>query len=316
MTTPRRHYKTFVFDSSRWDGFEFRPGDIVISTPPKCGTTWTQRICALLVFQTPKLHAPLTSISPWIDMLTKSKSEVYDALAAQTHRRFIKSHTPMDGLPWDERVTYICVGRDPRDVMISWDGHIANADIAALMEARAKAVGNDDIADMEIPVPPETLRERFWAWIDEEMPVTEVPSSLRSTLNHLETFWKVRDRPNVILLHYDDMKADLEGEMRRLAARLGIQVPEALWPSLVKSATFEEMKRDADNTAPGTTESIWQDNRQFFRSGKSGGWREIFEAGDTARYEARLKGLAADDLIAWAHHGSRPSAADRDVAKT
>jgi hypothetical protein len=41
----------FVFDSSRWDSFERRPGDIIICTPPKCGTTWTQMICALLVLQ-------------------------------------------------------------------------------------------------------------------------------------------------------------------------------------------------------------------------------------------------------------------------
>jgi aryl sulfotransferase len=308
MTEHLKRYKTFVYDSERWDGFEFRPDDIVISTPPKCGTTWTQRILALLLFQTPKLHAPLTSISPWIDMLTRKKSDVFADLAAQSHRRFIKSHTPMDGLPWDERVTYICVGRDPRDVMISWDGHVANADMAALLQARAKAVGNDDIADMEIPVPPESLRDRFWAWMDSEVPANESANSLAAVLNHLATFWKVRDRANVILLHYDDMKADLEGEMRRLAARLGIEVPEGLWPDLVQAATFESMKRDADITAPGTTEAIWQDNKQFFRSGKSGGWREIFAEGDAARYAARLEGLADPALLAWAHHGSRAPA--------
>jgi aryl sulfotransferase len=308
MTGQLKHYKTFVYDSARWEGFEFRPGDIVISTPPKCGTTWTQRILALLVFQTPKLHAPLSSISPWIDMLTRTKADVFADLEAQTHRRFIKSHTPMDGLPWDERVTYICVGRDPRDVMISWDGHVANANMAALFDARAKAVGNEDIADVEIPVPPESLQERFWAWIHDELPVTEAPSSLAATLNHLGSFWKVRDRANVILLHYDDMKADLEGEMRRLAACLGIEVPESRWPELVQAATFEAMKREADITAPGTTEAIWQDNKQFFRSGKSGGWREIFGEGDVVRYEARLHGLADPTLIAWAHQGSRSSA--------
>jgi aryl sulfotransferase len=306
MPSQLKHYKSFVYDSSRWDGFEFRPGDIVISTPPKCGTTWTQRICALLVFQTPKLHAPLTSISPWIDMLTRSRDDVFAELGAQSHRRFIKSHTPMDGLPWDERVTYICVGRDPRDVMISWHGHVENADMAALMEARARTVGsNDDLADMDVPVPPESLSEHFWAWIDNDTPPTESPSSLAATLNHIATFWRARDRANVVMLHYDDLKADLEGEMHRLARRLGIAIPDDLWPGLVKAATFEEMKKDADNTAPGTTEAIWQDNRQFFRSGKSGGWREIFEEGDFARYEARLAAMADPEVIAWAHEGSR-----------
>jgi aryl sulfotransferase len=43
-------YSNMVWDSARWEGFELRPDDIVISTPPKCGTTWTQMICALLIF--------------------------------------------------------------------------------------------------------------------------------------------------------------------------------------------------------------------------------------------------------------------------
>src|SRR5207248_6193555 len=90
MTLVRR-YEGIVFDSSRWHGFELRPGDIIISTPPKCGTTWTQMICALLVLQEPELPLPLDTLSPWIDMVTRARAEVFDALAAQTHRRFIKS---------------------------------------------------------------------------------------------------------------------------------------------------------------------------------------------------------------------------------
>lgn len=302
------HYKTFVYDSERWQGFRFRPGDIVISTPPKCGTTWTQRICALLVLQTPELDKPLTSYSPWLDMLTRRKEDIVADLDAQQHRRFIKSHTPLDGIPWDDRVTYVCVGRDPRDVMLSWDAHTQNADFLALLGAREQSVGNQDIAEMleQGPPPvPESEHERFWNWIEDDTPATDVPSSLLATLHHLETFWKARDRPNVILLHYDDLKADLEGEMRALAARLGIAIPEALWPPLVRAAGFEEMKREADKTAPGVTESIWQDNSKFFRSGSSGQWRRLFGEGDEERYEARVKKLASPGLAAWAHGGKR-----------
>ena len=50
---PRTRYRSIIADSGRWDGFAFRPGDVVISTPPKCGTTWTQMLCALLIFDGP-----------------------------------------------------------------------------------------------------------------------------------------------------------------------------------------------------------------------------------------------------------------------
>jgi hypothetical protein len=48
-TGERVGYQTIGADSARWDGFMFRPDDIVISTPAKCGATWMQTICALEV---------------------------------------------------------------------------------------------------------------------------------------------------------------------------------------------------------------------------------------------------------------------------
>lgn len=308
MTAPLVQYTTVFYDSSRWEGFEFRAGDIVISTPPKCGTTWTQRICALLIFQTARLDKPLTKYSPWIDMLTLPIADVKAELAAQTHRRFIKTHTPFDGIPFDERVTYLCVGRDPRDVALSWDSHFVNINFEVFWAARAAVVGNEDIAEMleQGPPPvPESPRDRFWAWIDDPTPATGAACSLVATLHHLHSFWKERARPNVRMLHYADLKADLEGEMRRLAADLGIAVPEGKWPELVRAATFDEMKRDADRTAPGSTEDIWLDNSRFFRSGGLGEWRTMFGPGDDARYEARVRELADDAFAAWAHGGNR-----------
>lgn len=300
----RVHYKTLVFDSARWEGFAFRPGDIVISTPPKCGTTWTQQICALLVFQTPELEKPLTRISPWLDMVTRPLADVLADLEAQPHRRFIKTHTPLDGLPFDDRVTYLCVGRDPRDVALSWDNHVENTDVPALLAARGAAVGNEDIAERLAAGPPprpESERERFWAFMMDETPPTEVPHSLRAVLHHLASFWAVRDRANVVMLHYDELQADLAGRMRALAARLSIAVPEERWPELVRAARFEEMRRQADRLAPAVTESIWRDPRQFFRHGTSGQWRRLFEEGDQARYDARVRALADPDLAAWVH---------------
>ena len=96
---PRTRYRSIIADSARWDGFTFRPGDVVISTPPKCGTTWTQMLCALLIFDGPAFPAPLGDISLWLDMCIRPLAEVMAAYAAQTHRRFIKTHTPLDGLP-------------------------------------------------------------------------------------------------------------------------------------------------------------------------------------------------------------------------
>ena len=300
-------YRNVVSDSVRWEGFTFRPDDIVISTPPKCGTTWTQMICALLIFRTPTFDRSLDVISPWLDMQTRDVASVRADLDAQTHRRFIKTHTPFDGLPHDPDVTYICVGRDPRDVFRSWDNHVDNMDIAAIFTARERAVGLDDVMDLLAPGPPSraaTEIERFWLWVDDDTPATDAMSLLQ-TMHHLRTFWVERDRANVVMLHYNDLQTDLEGEMRRLAARLGIDISDDRWPELVAAAGFENMRANADVVAPDTTNAIWNDNRRFFNRGCSGQWHDILDDADLARYDRRLAELAAPDLVAWATNGRR-----------
>ena len=118
-TEPPVRYRSPDEDSARWRHFPFRAGDIVISTRSKSGTTWMQMICALLVFQTPAFPQPLADLSPWLDWLITPEAEVYARLAAQRHRRIIKTHTPLDGLPIDPGVTYIVVARDPLDLAVS-----------------------------------------------------------------------------------------------------------------------------------------------------------------------------------------------------
>src|SRR3978361_433984 len=119
MSQRLRRYQSSEEDSARWERFVGRPGDIVISTRSKCGTTWMQMVCALLVFQSSDLPAPLSALSPWLDWLVTPWEEVSPRLAAQRHRRFIKTHTPLDGIPFDPRVTYIVVARHPLDAAVS-----------------------------------------------------------------------------------------------------------------------------------------------------------------------------------------------------
>jgi aryl sulfotransferase len=304
MRAPAVRYRSFLADSARWDGFRFRDGDIVISTPPKCGTTWMQMLCALLVFQTPTFGRPLGVISPWLDMLTRPRDDVVADLEAQEHRRFIKTHTPLDGLPLDEAVTYICVGRDPRDVALSFGHHMANIEPAAFLRAREAAVGVDDLAERMPdgpPVIPDSEVERFWAWVENPAPPTETIATLRGTLHHLATFWSQRHRANVVLFHYGDLQADLEGQLRRLASRLEIDVPASRWPDLVEAATFDRMRERADDLAPDTAQRIWRSNEGFFHRGTSGQWRALLDGRDLERYHARVRELAGPELADWVH---------------
>src|SRR5918998_5376631 len=244
--TPRPRYRSILADSGRWDGFAFRPGDVVISTPPKCGTTWTQMLCALVIFDGPTFPAPLEQVSPWLDMCNRPLAEVRAALAAQTHRRFIKTHTPLDGLPLHADVTYLVVGRDPRDAAISLEHHVANMDVAHFLELRAAAMGNEDLAELPPPrVPSEDPVERFRTFVADETPGAR--TTLASVLHHLDTGWQRRREANVALFHYADLTADLAGELLRLARVLGIPCPPERARELAAEASLQRMReRGAD----------------------------------------------------------------------
>jgi hypothetical protein len=306
----RTRYRSIIADSARWNGFAFRPGDIVISTPPKSGTTWTQMLCALLIFDGPTFPASLDEVSPWLDMCNRPLAEVTAAYAAQTHRRFIKTHTPLDGLPRHPDVTYLVVGRDPRDVAISFEHHAANMNFEHFLARRAAAVGNEDLAELprrrilsEDPV------ERFWSFVTDESPGT--PPTLTSVLHHLDTGWRRRREPNVALIHYADLTADLAGELLRLARVLGIPCSPERARELAPEAGLARMRERGADVAPSTSQQgHWKDVHAFFRSGGAGEWRARLSSADLAAYEARVAQLVSPELAAWAHGGRLASGVD------
>ncbi|HEX2143724.1 MAG TPA: sulfotransferase domain-containing protein [Glycomyces sp.] len=295
--TPHR-YTSPDEDSARWLDFPARPGDIVISTRSKHGTTWTQMICALLVFQAPDLPAPLPELSPWLDWLVVPQDELFARLEVQGHRRFIKTHTPLDGLPLRPESRYIVVARHPIDAAVSLYYQGQNLDHARIREL----AGVPD----EAPAPEETskaerpLREWLVGWAEDEVDPREWLDSLQGVMWHLADAWERRGETNVLLVHYADLAADLEGEMRRIAAWLGIAVEEERWPELVKAATFAEMKSKAERVAPDPA-GVMKSRDAFFRKGTSGSARDLLSDEELAAYAARVEGLAPKAMLDWLH---------------
>jgi hypothetical protein len=284
-------YQSHDEDSVRWLGFPFRPGDIVISTRRRTGTTWLQMICALLIFQRPELPVPLWHLSPWLDHKIAPRDAVYARLAEQPHRRFIKTHTPLDGLPQRNGVSYLVVGRDPLDVAVSMDHHRGNLD-----EETFQRLLGDEPARRERPA---DQRERVLRWIHDERPV----DSLRGVIHHLHQAWERRDEQGVILVHHADLSRDLEGQMRLIAGRLGIEVPSGRWPALAEAAGFAAMRERADQLAPDERLGLFTSRNAFFRSGRAGQGREILKPDDLAGYDALLRSLAGQDFREWVTRG-------------
>jgi aryl sulfotransferase len=294
---PPARYRSGDEDSSRWLDFPFRQGDIVISTRSKSGTTWMQMICALLVLQNTDLPQPLGRLSPWLDWLGTPLPELVARLEAQDHRRFIKTHPPLDGIPLDPRATYIVVVRHPLDMAVSLYHQGANIDRERLRQLTGQP---DQPQPSEPPSPRPGLHEWLLSWTRWQGSPGEQLDSLPGVLWHASDAWARRHQPNVVLVHYDDLAGDLDGEMRRLAALLDITVAESKWPAMVRAAGFPAMRAGAAMTAPDPAD-ILKDRSQFFRRGSSGAGREVLTSGELADYNARVAGMAPPDVVTWLH---------------
>jgi aryl sulfotransferase len=309
--------------SGRWLDFPFRPGDIVISTPRKSGTTWMQMICALLIFQTSDLPAPLWRLSPWLDAPDLPAEYVYAELAAQRHRRFIKTHTPLAQIPSDARVTYLVTARHPVDAFVSMyhqnrllrppppppgrfppPGREGQLGPPRPTGAPPPPHGFPHAAPSPVLQPPEVSSEQLHAavldWIGDDDGACRQPASLPATLRHLSQAWARRGESNVVLVHYDDLLSHLDQQMRQLADSLGIAVAERSWPALVEAATFARM-RDRDDVHPPPPPGVAANTSLFFRRGTSGAAREILSDEEMGWYHTRVARLAAPDLIEWLH---------------
>lgn len=298
----RHVYRNHVLDSTHWTGFRPRDGDIVISTAYKSGTTWMQGICAALIFQSPTLPAPQDRLSPWLDGRLEPAEDKHAALEKMTHRRYIKSHLPLDGLPYHDRVKYIVVGRDGPDVFMSMWHHWNNMrpeSIAGLNEAPGR-IGPP------FPLPPGDVRAAFDEWIEKPgFPWESDGHPFWSHLAHARSWWDYRHLPNILFVHFEDLCRDLDAEMRRVAAYLDIAVDEARWPALTRAATFAEMKANAAMTAPQATLGIWKDTAGFFHRGVGRQWVGVLSDEQIARYRKIAATRVPPELARWLQHGRR-----------
>ena len=249
-------------------------------------------ICALLIFQTPDLPDPLADLSPWLDWLIAPREDVYAKLAEQSHRRFIKSHTPLDGIPEDARATYLVTGRHPLDMAVSLYHQGDNIDRQRLRQLTGQPEPEGS------PRPRKPVHEWLLGWIEQDSDPREEPDSLPGIMWHLSGAWARRNERNVELVHYADLSQDLEGQMKRLANLLEIAVDAETWPTLVKAATFEQMRSRFENVAPDPS-GVLKDKGAFFRRGTSGAGRELLTREEVDRYHSRAAELAPADLLEW-----------------
>ena len=283
-------------ESTIWDRFVFRDDDVIVGTYGKSGTTWTQQIVGQLVFAgDPEVQ--ISRISPWLDLRIMPPN-ILELLEAQTHRRIVKTHLPVDALTFSPKAKYIYVGRDGRDVVWSLYNHHAGAN-QLWYDALNNTPGR---VGPPIERPDPDIRRYLQTWLEQN------GAPFWAFWENVASWWAVRDLPNVKLVHFTDLKRDLPGEMRKIAAFLQCDIPEDRWPDIVEHCSFDWMKAHAENVSPLGGAIFVGGAQTFINKGTNGRWRDVLTSEDVAAYEARALAELGPECAAWLAEGTRARA--------
>ena len=282
------------FDSTNWNDLNFRDDDIVVATYAKAGTTWMQQIIAQLLFDgDPDLE--VAEMSPWIDLRVPPKEVKLPAVEAQTHRRFMKTHLPVDALRFSPMAKYIYIGRDGRDVVWSMYNHHANAN-QTWYDALNETPGR---VGPPIEPPPEDIRQYWRTWFEGDgHPFWPFWENGRS-------WWQIRHLPNVLLVHFSNLKRDMPGEIRRIAEFLEISINESSWDAILEHCSFAWMKKHATKSVP-LGGAFWDAGAEvFINKGVNGRWADSLTADESAAYEQRAIAELGAECARWLAIGNR-----------
>ncbi|KPJ05082.1 Sulfotransferase 1C4 [Papilio xuthus] len=274
-----------------------RPDDIFIVTYPRSGTTWTQAIVWLLTYGldfTAANKTPLEERSIFfmlmhkdlIDELRKvhaGNEEKLKALellrvpgtvqvAAMPSPRVIKTHLPMSlmppSLPDSCKVVY--VARDPRDVAVSYY-HLTSEFQTFKFKGGFKSFWSLFVKDLV-----------YWS----------------PFFDHLKEAWEMRHHPNMMFLFYEELSQNLSATVKRIADYLGKEYTAKQLDELCTYIKFDNFKNNPSVSIDNWKElGIMASKGEFVRKGKSGGWRDYFDADMSKEAEEWIaKNLQNTDL--------------------
>ena len=214
---------------------EWRDGDIVVSVPPKSGTTWMMNIVHQLRSGGDPAFADIYSEVPWLEFVPRPNSSFDDLVAGfdsmtADRRRAFKTHAAPPTLPFQRPgagpdVRYVVVARNPDEAVASFrpfiDSH-SDEWFDLWHVEKAGVVGPDF--------------ETFFAGMGSHALVPRL-------FDFVASWWPLRREPNVLLIHYADVKREPDASVRRIADLLGFDVPDSQWPAILEYTSFPWMKK-------------------------------------------------------------------------
>jgi aryl sulfotransferase len=305
LIAPTRVLRDYLSNSLVWEDFlaqgGFVDGDIVVADPFKAGTTWTQRIVQQILQNGEEKEGGLSDTSPWLDSSWGDYAEMLGVLKEQREagtRRVIKSHLPADALPIAPEARYVFVGRNGKDLGISFHNYLYNfseSTVSAINRIHAEWSG-----DSTPLVIPEDMQTFFDLWLETN------GYGCCDLLDIVASWWTLKDEPNVLLLHYQQLKKDLPGQIARLAEFFSI-APESLrMDAIVDHCSFDYMSARAEQMAPFGGAHM-SSAKAFFHKGLKRDHRNELTPEQAARFDRTALNKLGAECAHWLETGETPA---------
>lgn len=231
----------FLMHRIAWSILQPRADDIYIATYPKSGTTLLQMMLYQLKSDGEMSFPHINTVCPWLELeFLRNHGDELEALAQP---RCFKTHMLRSQIP--RRGRFIYVVRDVRDVIVSAYHH------ERLIQGKDEGL--------------EKFTERF---------LREGWGTTCTWFRHLESWWPHRHDPDVLFLSYEEIVADLEAAVRRIAGFCGLALREEDLPRILECCSLSFMKQHEDKFDTRHQRAL-PDVQGFIRKGEPGGWREL-----------------------------------------
>lgn len=237
-------------------------GDVVVSTYLKSGTNWMMQLALQTAWSGQASFTHVHDLVPWPDAPIPLPATTHAPQRSPAGLQIIKTHEPAGAVPVTDEARYIVVVRDPKDVLVS-SHHFVLGVIGAVVAGRVTPA----------------------AWLDA---FCSPRFCAGSWAEHLAAWWPRRDDPNVLLLTFREMKADLPGAQRQVERLLGLELDAPTRAEVLRLASFAHMKSMGD--AFGSIGPILRaPPPAMVRKGQVGS-RELYTDADRARVDAWCRG--------------------------
>ena len=279
-----------------WNHLKNLNDDVIIASTIKSGTTWLQQIVAQIIFES-KFNQNLNETSLWIDTLRDfTENELLDKIGKQNHRKFLKTHSPASVVyKNNSNLKYLFITRDFRDVVWSFFNHFVNSKYKILDKSNTNSI-TKKLRESSDPY-------EFWNIIMDNQDIFYKCKSYKiiwSYFDTIKTWLQVKDNDNVLILHFNDLKKNLKGNIINISKFLGYNYDDEIINKIHYKCTFEYMKNNSTKCVP----FAFKNSKNFINKGTNKRWKDKLSEEDLDKYKKLITSFFEDQVVEWIENGS------------